>query len=149
VPPVAELREVALAQLTAEDVRACVVYLATPPVADGESLTIARLTFSCPWEAYLVFVDLDPGANWGHRCCYLCIDAERGRAHRIDAQLPPFGPRTHSRAARAWQVIYRAPGVPEALLAVPAAEGPDTNPHLNTPRTSGERHDQETKPRGR
>ena len=114
--PVEDLRAAALAQLTEQDRQSCVICLATLRVTRGETLSFPRLSFECPWDAYLTFVDLDPMANWGHACCYICIDLEAQRAHRIDAQLPPFGPSKPDSPARQWQVIYRAPGVPEALV---------------------------------
>jgi hypothetical protein len=118
--PLERLRSIALSRLTAEEVSACVVYLATERVRRGETLAFARVRFTCASDGYLAFVDLDPSANWGHRCCYVCIDDERGAAERLDAQFPPFGPRTGDRSALRWQVIYRAPGVPDALIAVPS-----------------------------
>lgn len=117
--PVERLRTTVLAQLTDRETQSCVVYLAAARVARGEQLSLPRLTFACPWDGYLAFVDLDPMANWGHACCYICIEPQTDEAHRIDAQFPPFGPSTADRPSRQWRVIYRAPGVPEALLAIP------------------------------
>jgi hypothetical protein len=48
---------------------------------------------------------------------YLCIDCDGGSTRRIDAQFPPFGPRTGNRSQREWRVIYQAPGVRDTLLA--------------------------------
>jgi hypothetical protein len=117
--PVERLLTTTLAQLTDRETQSCVVYLATARVARGEQLSLPRLTFACPRDGYLTFVDLDPMANWGHACCYLCIEPQTGEVHRIDAQFPPFGPPKADRPPRQWEVIYRAPGVPEALLTIP------------------------------
>jgi hypothetical protein len=117
--PVEDLRSAALAHLMDQEQQSCIVHLASQPIARGERLSFPRLTFECPWDAYLTFVDLDPGANWGHACCYVCIDTEARQTHRVDAQFPPFGPAHAGSPSRQWQVIYRAPGVPEALLAIP------------------------------
>jgi hypothetical protein len=117
--PVEDLRAAALAQLTEQERQSCLVYLASPPVARGETLSFPRVSFDCPWDGYLTFVDLDPMANWSHACCYICIDSEAERAHRVDAQFPPFGPPKAGSPARQWRVIYRAPGVPEALIPNP------------------------------
>jgi hypothetical protein len=117
--PVEDLRSAALAQLTDRERHSCIVYLASQPITPGERLSFPRLTLECPWDAYLMFADLDPSANWGHACCYICIGSETGQRLRVDAQLPPFGP-SHARSSpRQWRVIYRTPGVPEALLAIP------------------------------
>jgi hypothetical protein len=115
---VERLRDAALARLTATEARSCVVYLAATPVTRDDALTFPRVTFPCPWDGYLAFADLDPAANWGHRCCYICINGETAEAHRIDAEFPPFGPR-QDRPQQHWQVIYRAPGVPSAFVAAP------------------------------
>jgi hypothetical protein len=116
--PVERLRAAALAPLTTEELRSCVVYLAVTPVTRGEALAFPRVAFTCPWDGYLAFADLDPMANWGHRCCYVCIDGTTGDAHRIDAQFPPFGPRRDEGRPR-WQLIHRAPGVPDSFVTIP------------------------------
>jgi hypothetical protein len=117
--PVEDLRTTVLAQLADRETQSCIVYLATARIARGEQLSFPHLTFASPWDGYLTFVDLDPMANWGHACCYVCVDHETGEAYRVDAQFPPFGPPKADRPPRQWQVIYRAPGVPEALLRIP------------------------------
>jgi hypothetical protein len=113
------VRASALAHVTADERRACVVYLAVSPVRRGDVLSVPRLTLTVPWDGYVAFVDLDPTANWGHAACYLCIDGETGDVQRVNAQFPPFVPPTGDGGRAAWDVIYQAPGVPDALLAVP------------------------------
>lgn len=116
---VERVRAAALAPLTAQELRSCVVYLATALVRHDETLTFPRLTFACPWDGYLAFADLEPPANWGHACCYVCINGVTGEAQRVDGQFPPFRPHPRDQLRGDWEVIYQAPGVPDALLAVP------------------------------
>ena len=99
------LRTAVLARLTDREVESCVVYVSRERITRGTTLSFPRLTFTCSTDGYLAFVDLDPMANWGHACCYICVDADTGDASRVDAQLPPFGPT----AARewTWEVLYR------------------------------------------
>ncbi len=113
------LRALVLAQLTADEIRSCVVYLASPLIAGGTMLTFARLTLEVPWDGFLAFVDLDPMANWGHLCRYICIQAVTGETKTVNAQLPPFGPRKPDQPQLQWRVLYRAPDVPVAVLAAP------------------------------
>jgi hypothetical protein len=127
---VEHLRDAALSHLTAEEIRVCVVYLATPPIARGETVTFPRLEFACERDGYIVFVDLDPWANWGHRCCYLCLDAESGDAERKEAQFPPFASGREGRPERQWQVIYQAPGVPDALLGIRPSRAEHVTPRI-------------------
>jgi hypothetical protein len=112
------LRTIALGALTEAEARACIVYLASAPVGSGEELRLPGVTVRCPAPGHLAFADLDPAANWGHRCCYICIDGTTGAIERVDAQFPPFGKRDDEPLSH-WQMIYRAPGVPDAFVASP------------------------------
>ena len=113
------VRALVLDQLTDGERGSSVMYLATDPVAAGTTLQFARLTFVCPWDAHLVFVDLDPMANWGHACRYVCVNRDTGETRTTAAQLPPFGPPVEGHPHYHWRVIHKSPGVPDAVLAVP------------------------------
>jgi len=43
-----------------------------------------------PWDAWIVFADLEPQANWGHRCVYLILQCEGNEFVQESAQMPPF-----------------------------------------------------------
>ena len=96
--------------------RACgVAYYCAEPIKRGALLDVPRLVARAPSDALLAFVDRDPTANWGHSSRYVLLDRETGReVLSIEAQLPPFGPSDK----RQWRVAYRAPSVPEAVIAV-------------------------------
>jgi hypothetical protein len=105
-----ELRAAALAQLTTAQLRFCIVYLASEPITGGTRLTFPRITLEMPWDGFLVFVDLDPMANWTHACRYMCIRRETGEVTTVDARVPPFGARTEP--SLHWRELYRASDVP-------------------------------------
>jgi len=113
------VRTLVLDQLTDGERGSSVLYLASESVTRGTTLQFARLAFVCPWDAHLVFVDLDPMANWGHPCRYLCVGQDTGDTRAFAAQFPPFGPPVDGRTQYHWRVIYQAPGVPDAVLAAP------------------------------
>lgn len=113
------LRAAVLAQLTPDEIRSCVVYLVSRPLVGGTMLTFARHTIEMPWDGFLAFVDLDPMANWTHRCRYVSIEPETGETRSVDAEYPPFGARAPGQSPMPWRVLYRAPDVPAAVLAVP------------------------------
>jgi hypothetical protein len=110
-------RAVALltSQLTRDERGHGVAYIAETPVAAGTTLTFARLKIPVAWDAYVGFVDREPRANWSHACRYVLIRTDGGEVQSIEAQFPPFA---ESRELT-WRVAYRAPSVPESLLAVP------------------------------
>jgi hypothetical protein len=58
-------------------------------------------------------VDLEPRANWGHRCRYLLIDVESGRNRSVDKQFPPF----LTDVPRSLRLIWQGDAVPPWALA--------------------------------
>jgi hypothetical protein len=111
------VRDAIFASLSVNQIESCVVYVATAPVAAGP-IAFGRITVRVPWAAWLAFVDLEPAANWTHACRYVCVSTESGDTHSLDADRPPFGPPSAA-SGLTWKVLYRAPAVPAALLAIP------------------------------
>jgi hypothetical protein len=109
-----DLAELVRKQLSRDEVDHSVAYVADAPLPTGTHLNFPKTAINLPWKGFLVFVDREPSANWTHSCRYLLVDAERGNVKSVEAQLPPFG-----REGLRWHVLYRAPGVPDPLLAAP------------------------------
>jgi len=101
------------AQLNAEEKNSGVVYVATEPIPAGTKLEFPKLTIEAKGSAFLAFVDRDPMANWTHSSRYLLINRLTREAESFEAVLPPF---SSSQSLR-WRVAYKAPSVPEAVLA--------------------------------
>ncbi|PWT86706.1 MAG: hypothetical protein C5B58_00975 [Acidobacteria bacterium] len=112
-----DVRAAALAQLTSDQLRSSIVYLASGMIAKGTRLAFPRVTIQMPWDGFLAFIDLDPMANWTHPSRYVCIQQDSGDTKTIEANLPPFGARTNP--SLRWQELYRAPDVPAAVGAIP------------------------------
>lgn len=103
-----EIAERALATLSAAERDAAAVYLDERAVPAGEELTIDGRTLRRERELAVVFVDLEPMLNWGHRCRYLLVDRESGEVEIIEARLPPF-----LREERpTLRIVWRGPLVP-------------------------------------
>jgi hypothetical protein len=62
-----------------------------------------------PWDAHIVFVDLEPRANWGHACCYLAIRRDGDEVIQVAAQMPPFLKGKTS----TFRLLWRGPLAPE------------------------------------
>ena len=110
-----ELSRLAKAQLSPSELDNCVIYLLNSPVAGGSTLEFPRASIAAPWDARLAFIDLDPLANFGHACRYVLINPGTGETKSVDARFPPF----RSGADDRWQVVYKAPGVPDSAAAAP------------------------------
>jgi len=102
--------------LTADETARCVAYALQMPVPGGTKLEFPRILIHVPWEAFLIFVDRDPMANWSHSCRYILINRESRETQSFEAVLPPF--RAGQDSLR-WRAVYKAPNVPDAVLAVP------------------------------
>jgi hypothetical protein len=111
--PELDLAALVKSHLTPEEVSGGMVYAAEAAVPAGTHLDFPKIHLDVPWEAFLVFVDREPTANWSHSCRYLLVGATTNEIKSIEAQLPPFG-----RGSFQWRVLYRAPSVPEALSSV-------------------------------
>ncbi|PYS88895.1 MAG: hypothetical protein DMF64_19105 [Acidobacteria bacterium] len=111
-----ELIKQLLAELTPDETNNGVVYVTAQPIAAGTEIKLPRLTINVEADSLLAFVDREPAANWTHSCRYLLINCATGATRSFEAQLPPFGQQAQTGA---WRVAYKAPAVPDALLAVP------------------------------
>jgi hypothetical protein len=110
-----ELNSILDAQLTRPERAGSVVYVFTGLIPGGTKLEFPRASLEVPWEARLAFIDREPRANWGHSCRYVLINRETGEIRSLEARFPPF----RREELRRWKVVYQAPGVPDALPAVP------------------------------
>lgn len=110
-----QLRAVLEMQLTREERRDGVAYLAATPVKARTVLNFPQTNIEVPWDAAVAFVDREPLANWGHSARYVLINRETGAIISVEARFPPFRRDDPLR----WSVVYQARSVPDAALAVP------------------------------
>ncbi|MGH7023353.1 MAG: hypothetical protein ACREEB_07145 [Caulobacteraceae bacterium] len=101
-----------VAALTPEERAGALAYVAHEPLRAGVRLELASAKIETATPAWLVFVDADPTANWGHPARYLILDCEGSDVHSVKTRLPPP-------ATLDWRLIYQAPSVPDAAVAFP------------------------------
>ncbi len=58
-------------------------------IPKGEPLRAGPQTFTMPFDGYLVFVDLAPGANWAHPCNFVLVGIDALSTQVIDSSFPP------------------------------------------------------------
>lgn len=85
-----QIRELVFGELSDIERQGCLVYLDTRLREPGEKVGIGLSEMDMPFLGYRVFVDLMPGANWGHRCAYFLVSTESGKFVRIENEFPPF-----------------------------------------------------------
>ena len=103
-----------LAQATSAERNSGVVYVATETIPAGTRLEFPKIKIDAKRDALIAFVDRDPMANWSHSCRYILLDVGTRESQSFEAELPPFS----SNKSLHWRVVYKAPSVPDALLAV-------------------------------
>ncbi|MBS0423727.1 MAG: hypothetical protein JSR71_04705 [Proteobacteria bacterium] len=67
-----------------------IVYVSHETVRAGTKIQFGDALMDVPWDAWIVFADLEPQANWGHRCVYLILQCEGNEFVQESAQMPPF-----------------------------------------------------------
>jgi hypothetical protein len=103
-----EIAGIALATLTAEERRRGAVYLDPHLLERGASVSIRSTTVPVTVASLMAFVDLQPGANWGHPCRYLLVSREDGSIARVDSQFPP--------STESLRIVHRGEGVEDWML---------------------------------
>jgi hypothetical protein len=97
------------------------VYLDRRVFAPGQSAPVDGEEIPVQAPTAVAFVDLEPRANWGHRCRYLLIDVERGEIRSVDKQFPPF----LTGVPRSLRLVWQGDAVPEWALAPTNQEDAD------------------------
>ena len=113
--PISSLASLVKAHLTDRERDGAVAYAIQTCVPAGTSLVLSGITIQVTKDAYVVFVDRDPLANWSHASRYLLIERDGGGVQSFEAQFPPFPQQDKGR----WHVVHRAPSVPDSALMIP------------------------------
>jgi hypothetical protein len=86
----ARIRQVAIASLTPAEAATVHLSLSADSFPAGHVFKLPEGSLTVPVDAALLFIDRQPGANWGHACTYRFVDPVTGRFLRDqDALFPP------------------------------------------------------------
>lgn len=99
--------------LDSNEITSCVAYASENLIAAGSVLRFPRISIAVTWNAFIVFVDRDPMANWSHSCRYILLSYDTPEVRSFEAQFPPF----QSERQIHWRLAYKAPSVPDAAVA--------------------------------
>ena len=90
-------------QIGEAQLRKAIIYRERQAFKGGTKIPIGKKAYNIPFDAYMVFVDLEPKANWEHQCIYFFIDAEGKSFERSSEKLPPY----FREFPETWVVIQR------------------------------------------
>jgi len=113
----------ALTTLSEAERRRSVVYIEARRRPAGESIPLGRRVVTRAAPTVVVFVDLEPAANWSHPCRYLLIDPDSDARESIEGEFPP--PRDHLR------LVHRGSDVADWMLLTTVPLGTDDTGELS------------------
>ena len=91
-----------------------IVYVSHETVHAGTQVHLGDALIDIPWEAWVVFADLEPQANWGHRCAYIVLQHEGNEFMQKNAQMPPF----LKLGGMPFRLLWKGAEAPEWAVAV-------------------------------
>lgn len=75
-------------ELSAEELQQAVVYI-IPSIKKGEEVAVNRKRMEAPVSSVMLFIDLEPKANWSHRCKYIWLSTDGEIIESEHGQFPP------------------------------------------------------------
>lgn len=84
--------EIVKKEILKEKIEGKEVYVSIDLLKAGEAVKCWGKSYTVPenfQQAWLFFVDDQPGANWGHACRYIFVDAAGGKYKIIESRTPP------------------------------------------------------------
>lgn len=85
-----ELQKAVRRSLSADEVAHCQAFWDTLVKNEGDTVRVGLRKVPMPFDGTFVFVDMMPGANWGHSVAYLLMNRDFSKCVRHDGQFPPF-----------------------------------------------------------
>jgi hypothetical protein len=93
--------------ISEEELKQSVVYI-QPSIATGETITINRKHEQVAKPALLLFIDMEPGVNWSHKCKYILVENEGRQSRTVDGQFPP--------SSENMKILMKPPGIQDWQL---------------------------------
>ncbi len=66
------------------------IFVDSSPHKEGSEVMAGRESFTYPYDGFMVFVDLEPRANWSHDCLYLFVSSDLKNLTELRASFPPY-----------------------------------------------------------
>lgn len=56
---------------------------------EGDEITVNRKKVQIIAPSVLLFIDLEPGVNWSHKCLYILLNEDGSIQSKTEGQFPP------------------------------------------------------------
>lgn len=106
------VREMVLQLMTEQDRTGKPFYIDEVIYMKGKELVIGKNKYYMTSDTIVVFVDNEPGKNWGHDCSYLFFDVHTGNVKELHEQFPP----SLTNIPGTFRIIWRPKGIPSWAL---------------------------------
>ncbi|MHC4692712.1 MAG: hypothetical protein ACYS67_08215 [Planctomycetota bacterium] len=106
---VSRICELALDAMSTEDRSKQVVYVDETVHSSQSDLYIGKTCLRLAYDAVVVFIDEEPGVNWGHACRYLIYNIETGELSEVRESFPP----SLTEAPRTYRLVWKPTSVPD------------------------------------
>ena len=71
-----------------KELRESVIYI-IPDITPGDEVTINRKKINIESPSSLLFIDMESGVNWSHKCKYVLVDNNDKVQLQTEGQFPP------------------------------------------------------------
>ena len=88
VPSRTSLIKILSEKVSGQELKDSVAYV-IPELGPGEELVINRKAIKTEQDSVLLFIDLEPGVNWAHRCRYIMLNNNYQVQFEVDGLFPP------------------------------------------------------------
>lgn len=85
-----EVKKIVLDSMKQEDLRNYVLYIDERIYPKGSEISIKKNRYQFTSDTIIVFIDEEPGKNWGHKCRYLFFNIDSHQINEIHERFPPF-----------------------------------------------------------
>ncbi len=80
-----------------------IIYWDESPLETGDVIKAGNQPIQMPFKGYMVFIDLEPKANWGHATYYGLIESNTGEIQLVKREFPPYS----GQAPPSYKVLLR------------------------------------------
>ena len=85
-----EVKQIVLDSMKQEDLKKNVFYIDERIYPQGSEISIKKNKYQFASDTIIVFIDEEPGKNWGHKCRYLFFNIDSHQIKEIHERFPPF-----------------------------------------------------------
>jgi len=106
---VSRICELVLEAMSTEERNKHVVYVDEAVHSSQSELHIGKTRLRLDYDAVVVFIDEEPGVNWGHACRYLLYNVATGEVSEVRETFPP----SLTEAPGTYRLVLKPTSVPD------------------------------------